>query len=518
MRAIQKAGCAPFVFQFSLLPKKSVFTRIKIAGLRQYISGQPYLLMKSIYLIIVLLCITYASASAQHYLGTATSNFNTADALYLNPALLAGTPQKLNLQFVSFNFAADNNFATVSSGSLIRKYLRGEEVDGEEVFNIQGEKNFNLLAPYAEVRLLGATYRVNARHTVGFHSRVRAINQFHNFDRAVYQQVIDQTLLDDAGNFQTSAERFNWNTHVWGELGLSYGGTVWKSGAHTLKAGASLRYLGGIAYTNMRSDGLDMAYYAEADSTQITNTSLYFSSNLIKSEDQLADGFTRDYLNEYFNKSGGKGVGGDIGFVYEFKPQKGQLLKTHRFDRHLGTQAYLFRFSVALTDLGSINYKSSNKSAHFRGTGFIKTSDLDNVSAIYEDVRDYLATRGFDLDTGSEAQRVKLPTALRLHADYNIRNHWYVSLTYIGNLADRYNPGNAFYNALTLTPRFDGKRFGAALPITYSGMTGGMKLGLGLRAAGLRIGSDDLLALVSDNSRGVNFYFGISAAINRPSK
>lgn len=474
--------------------------------------------MNPTYLTLALLCGGCATASAQHYLGTATSNFNTADALYLNPALLAGTPQKLNVHLLSFNFAADNNFATVRSGSLIKKYLAGEDAGGEEVFDIHGEKNFNLLAPYAEVRLLGATYRINARHTVGFHSRVRAVNQFHNFDRAVYQQVIDQTLLDDAGNFQTSAERFNWNTHVWSELGLSYGGIAWSRNGHTLKGGANLRYLGGIAYTNMRSDGLDVAYYADADSTRITNNSLYFSSNLITAEDQLADGFTRDYLNEYFNKSGGKGVGADVGFVYEFKPQKGAVLKTHRFDRRMGRNDYLLRFSAAITDIGGIGYKFSSKTAHFTGTGSIRTSDLDTLNATYNDVKTYLASRGFDLDTGSDAQRVGLPTAVRLHADYNVRNHWYVSLSYIGNFANRYRAGSAFYNTVTLTPRFDAPRFGAALPITYSGMTGGMKLGLGLRASVLRIGSDDLLALVSDNSTGVNFYFGISAAINRPSR
>lgn len=475
---------------------------------------QPYP-MKPI-IATALLCAANLSLHAQHFLGTATSNHNTVDALFLNPAHLAGTPQKLNVHLFALNFAADNNFANVRSGTLIRKYLTGDDASGEEVFEMRGKQNFNLIAPYVETRLLGATYRINAQHTVGVHSRVRATNQFHNFDRNLYQQIIDGNLVDDAGNFRGRAERFNWSTHIWGELGASYAGTAWRDNGHVLKVGGSLRYLGGIAHANFRSEGLDVSYYPDADSTHISNSSLYFSSNLIQNEDELADGFTRAYLTDYFNSKGGKGIGADIGIAYEFTPQHGQIVNTHRYDRGLGSEAYLFRVSAAITDLGSIRYKGNNKTAHFRGNGSIITSDLGELNFTYEDVKGYLGSRGFDLDTSSEATSVALPTALHLHADYNIHSRWYVSLTYFGNLANRYRAGTAFYNAVTLTPRFDGRRIGAALPITYSGMTGGMKMGLGLRAFGFRAGSDDLLALVTDNSTGVNFYFGASIPISRP--
>ena len=464
------------------------------------------------------LCLAWASAQAQHYLGTAISNYNTADALYLNPAHLAGTPQKLNVHLFSLNFAADNNFATVRSGTLIRKTLAGEGASGEEVFEISGKQNFNLLFPYVETRLLGATYRVHARHTVGIHSRVRGVNQFHNFDRNLYQQIIEGTLVDEAGNFQGRAERFNWTTHVWGELGATYAGTAWRANGHAIKVGASFRYLGGIAYTNLHSAGLDVAYYPNADSTRITNSSLYFSSNLIQSGDELSGGFTRAYLTDYFNKSGGKGLGGDIGVAYEFAPQRGRIIKTHRYDHGLGGQSYLLRVSAAITDLGSIRYSGRNNTLQFRGTGSILTSDFDTLNVTFDEVKGYASKRGFDLDTSSVATAVTLPTALHLHADYNLHTRWYVSLTYIGNLANRYRAGTAFYNTVTLAPRYDGRRFGAALPITYSGMTGGWKAGLGLRAFGFRAGSDDLLALVTDNSTGVNFYFGLSVPINRPAR
>ena len=466
-----------------------------------------------------LLCTSIVPARAQHFLGSSTSNNNTVDAVFLNPAHLAGTPQKLNVNFFALNFSADNNFASVRSGTLIRKYLSGEDASGEEIFDMRdGKQNFNLLAPYGEARLLGATYRIDPRHTVGIHSRVRATNQFHNFDRNLYQQIIDGTLVDEAGNFQGRAERFNWATHIWGELGASYASTVYRDNGHAVKAGASLRYLGGIAHANFRSEGLDVAYFPSADSTQVTNSSLYFASNLIENQDELASGFTGAYLTDFFNSRGGRGLGADIGVAYEFTPQHGQIVKTHQFDRGMGSESYLFRVSAAITDLGSIRYKNNNKTAHFRGTGSVITSHLDTLNFTYEDVKGYLGSRGFDVDTSSSATVVALPTALHLHADYNIRNRWYASLTYIGNLANRYHAGTAFYNTVTLTPRYDGRRFGAALPISYSGMTGGLKMGLGLRAFGFRLGSDDLLALVTDNSTGVNFYFGASVPINRPLK
>ena len=116
--------------------------------------------------------------------------------------------------------------------------------------------------------------------------------------------------------------------------------------------------------------------------------------------------------------------------------------------------------------------------------------------------------QGFTADTGSKATKLYMPTALNASVDYQIYKRFFVNAMYIANLANRQNYGNSYYNQITLTPRFDTRLFAVGLPITYSELANDMKVGIGFRLGGFFVGSDDMLALMSSNQRGFNFYLG----------
>jgi hypothetical protein len=116
--------------------------------------------------------------------------------------------------------------------------------------------------------------------------------------------------------------------------------------------------------------------------------------------------------------------------------------------------------------------------------------------------------QGFTADTSAKKAKLYLPTALIFGADYQLHARFFVNATFIGNLANRQNFGNSYYGQITLTPRYDTKRLTVALPLTYSMLANDMKIGLGARFAGFFMGSDDMMALFSNNQHGFDIYFG----------
>ena len=125
-----------------------------------------------------------------------------------------------------------------------------------------------------------------------------------------------------------------------------------------------------------------------------------------------------------------------------------------------------------------------------------------------DSIKAYALRQGFTADTGSQATKVHMPTALLISGDYQVYKRFYVNATYVANLVNRQLFGNSVYNQLTITPRYDSHIFTVGLPITYSALAHDLKMGIGLRVGGFFLGSDDMLALVSSHQYGFNFYMG----------
>jgi hypothetical protein len=240
------------------------------------------------------------------------------------------------------------------------------------------------------------------------------------------------------------------------------------------------------------------------------NTDVQFASNVVDSAGELGSGLGNVSLFSNTSGNGGSGFRADIGAVYEYRPDD--------FDpKDNSANKYRVRASFAITDMGSVKYKSA-LGVRAYGNGTMSASDLAANITNFSSLKDYMNTRGFFLDTGIRVTKVGIPTAMVLGADYYVASHFYVNATWIKNVANRGKFGNSYYGQLTVTPRWDTKMFSFALPLTYSAMTKKMKAGVGLRLGGFYFGSDDILLAVSKKAYGVNFYMGAFVPLNRRHK
>ena len=203
----------------------------------------------------------------------------------------------------------------------------------------------------------------------------------------------------------------------------------------------------------------------------------------------------------------GSGFGGDIGVKFMRKFHYGGSDKID--DGHKLTA------SLSVVDIGAVKYKKDNHTLDVSGRGYLDGNILGKYKTKIDSIRAYAAQQGFLADTGNNATSVHLPTAMVIGADYQVYKRFAVNVTYIANLMNRQSIGNSVYNRLCITPRYDSRVFSVGLPISYSSLAKDMKVGLGIRLSGFIIGSDDMLAFLSDNMHGINVYFGGCIPIHR---
>ncbi len=438
-------------------------------------------------------------------MGVATSQYNTLNSMYLNPANLGGMKEKFAIQLFSLNLGVDNNLGTFNGLSDMFKANNSDS--GTSVFNLSSQqKYFSMLLPTLEFRGPGAVISINNKMAFGLNTRMRMINQLNHFDRSIYDQVVSPSA--PATDYSLEAQNFNWTAHMWSEIGLSFGMTVLdeEEDAGVVKVGATVRRLSGIGYIGLKGNRMDIDYTAGNERFYASNADLQFVSNLISTQSAIFKGIDGSVL--FSNLFGGKGDGGfgaDIGATYARKVYFGD----NDDDGHRVSAG------ISVNDLGGINYKRANHGFDIKGNGYLEGKKISGYDGDIDSIRAYAKRQGFTGDTTNASTRVHLPTAMVIGADVQLYKKLFLNVTYIANLANRNTFGNSVYNRLCITPRLDMRGMTLSLPIAYSALAKDVKMGLGFRFGGFIFGSDDMLAFVSKKRYGINAYFGFAVPIYR---
>ncbi len=471
--------------------------------------------MKKLLLTTLIFCCLF-SAHAQKYLGVATSNWSGLASVYLNPANIADNNAGLVIDVLSANAGFDNSLGKIKSFGAVRNFIKDDKANINDVFTYSNKSQFSLVAPYAEVRGPGVMLSINRKHTLAFTTRLRGSNQFNHFDQKLYKAILDTGSVSN-GDIHLQAQDYNWTAHSWYEASLSYGAIVYEKGRHLLKAGVTVRYLGGIGYIGLKGSNLDVNYVKSADSFYANRTDIHYSSNVFTAQNAIGTS-NNNFFSKFLGKTQGNGFGADLGVVYDY-------ITDTNADRYEmdggavpepGVNRYKLRVSASVTDLGNILYKSDNNyGLNVSGNGGFTGKDLSDHVKTFSDFKTYALNHGFKADTGRTNTRLYMPATLMIGADYHAWKSFYVNALYIGNIANRSNFGNSVYDQYTVTPRYDKRNYCVGLPITYNTLTTSLRLGLGLRYKSFYAGSDDMLVFVAKKQYGANVYVGGYIALKK---
>jgi hypothetical protein len=204
-----------------------------------------------------------------------------------------------------------------------------------------------------------------------------------------------------------------------------------------------------------------------------------------------------DIKNGHLGGLSSSGFGGDIGFVYECRSMP---------------DVYLMRIGVALLDVGSIKYtldpsRTGSYSTHVSGSERLYISEFGKV----DNYRQFMDSHPQDftsvpLGNGSN-YNVSLPTTLQMDLDFHMTGGLYTNVAGQVTLAGDKPYNSSYYNAVTVTPRWESRHFGIYVPLSYNVLTN-FNAGFSAHLGPLFFGSGSVLSALLKSSRQADFFLG----------
>ncbi|MBM1105435.1 hypothetical protein JQC67_04695 [Aurantibacter crassamenti] len=425
----------------------------------------------------------HSGLKAQSYIGSAMDNYGGVHSLLINPANVFDSPFRTDINLVSASSYLGSDYVGLSISDMISS---GGEFDFDEDASRYPLENNHF---FANVDVLGPSFMFNIgeKQSIGVTTRVRGLFNLNNIDGNLYESISEG--FEIGNNFDINSKDLNTTVHVFSEIGLTYGREILKTQTQFLKGGVTFKYL-------MGAGGIF------ADSPELQGN-FNGTTNILTTQGSIAYGNTSDFDTDSIEFSDlQSGFGMDLGLVYEFG--KRIIDDTVQGKRQ---QQYKLKLAVAVTDIGSVNYANSertdyNLNGNVNGLEF-ETKDLDEV-----------LDDNYTGSTTTGDQKIMLPTAMQIMADYYIGQKFYVglhtslSMRKIGNSIT-----NNVINTATLAPRWESKLFSIYSPIGLR-QYGDLAWGLGLRLGPLTVGSGSIFTnLLSDNSKNADFYIGLKVPL-----
>ncbi len=441
-------------------------------------------------LLSILLLFSVYMLRAQSYEGLLTDNYNGVHGVLSNPANIADSRLKLDINLMGVSAFFGNNYLSATLGDAFN--------DIDKTFDDAKTtpKSNNFIAANLDILGPSAMLSLSEKHSVALYTRARI---FANVDD------IDGSTIDKEGGFDEN-EDFSINEgdlsgelNLWTEIGAAYARVLMDKDEHFLKGGLTLKYLSGIHHAYLNGSEVTVDYNAATEEVATNGT-------LTHGYDVGGD----DSLGDAFNFGQSTGLGADIGFVYEWRPdyedQKLVDLNGNKISNR-GINKYKLKFGASITDIGSINNKGGEQQTY----DLNKVQSIDNFEG--DDLEDALKNN-FDVIGGlQESSKTGLPTALHANVDWNIYSKFYLNLNSDISLRGE-NKLNTHHiqNQVSLTPRLETAWLSIYSPISLMREIG-FRWGAGLRAGPFYLGSGSVLTSILGQTKSLDIYAGLKVPI-----
>jgi len=444
---------------------------------------------------LLLTLILHQSTNAQEFMPFTQSNYAGVSALGLQPASIADSRYKFDMTLFGLNFQMSNNYMAIDRSSMFKyidkmgtyDFWAGKLEDDKTYVtrNDNGKDKTALIG--LGVYLPSFMVNLDNYSAFAFTSTTRVIANFDNVSQDFATFLANEFQYDQLIGKRVTNNNISVNSQIWTEFGLTYARVIpTNSEVHFIKGGITLKYLQGIASGYASSPkfsfGLENGEIDSPDMLSIYDSKVNYG---------LSGNFD-DIGQRPFDFVSDPGFGMNIGFVYEYRPN----INSHKYDMdgekgmlRPDEDKYLLKIGVALVDIGSLKYTKKYNSQDF--TANIINWDLKNiVLESPEDLNDTLANRFNFKDNITETYKMGLPTALSLQIDYNAARNFYINFSPYISLrnSESLKTRTHYYSTFSLTPRYDFKWFGAALPIQIDQFAR-LRTGLALRLGPVWVGS-----------------------------
>ncbi|MDP9041342.1 MAG: DUF5723 family protein, partial [Bacteroidota bacterium] len=401
------------------------------------------------------------------------------------------------------NLAAINGFIGTDQGGLkfsdITHSFNGNDL---KTNLLKGKSNINSLG-YVDVLGPSVMFSLSPKTSIAITSRSRVFANARNLNGNLASAIIDPANSGITSPVTLNGQNTLVHATGWTEIGASIGQVFTRKESHSFfKGGISVKYIAGTADSYLTTNGLTGTIPAggasltgpASGSISINTTNANFS----------------DYKFSDFFKFNGRGVGGDIGFVYEYRPN----LDYSQYTNDRWANKYKIKIGVALLDVGRIQFnKSNNQAANYavnipNGQNFA----LNNFQG--KSVSEFISVLNSNPQffTPGTAQNssynVNLPTTVQANIDYMIVDHFALNLAGQFNVNSQKDFNLYYYNSYSLTPRWENSLISIELPLNYNDLTQ-FNAGLALRIGPFFIGSGSVISAIFHDSKQADLHVGL---------
>ncbi len=446
----------------------------------------------------LLLCVV--SAKSQSYIGFLTDNYSGVHGVISNPANIVDSRFKTDINLFGASAFIANDYFGVDFNEISDDDYEFED----DAKRFPKDKN-NLLG---NVDILGPAFmfNINEKNSIAIYTRARTFFNVNGVNGETLESLIDD--LDDNIDFNVNPGDAYGSGHSWAEIGVTYARVLMNKEQHFLKGGLTLKYLQGLGTAYATGTALTVDFDANAIAAgngrveTTGNVSYGYSENF----NDLDDG-------DIEVVSGATGIGADLGFIYEWRPEYKKYTSTDSKGKSYmpkDVNKYKLKFGLSLTDVGSVKYEGTEENFDFNNVldqNDFESVDLDELERFYTQL------------SSDNPEKAVLPTALHINGDWNINQKFYVNLNSDLSLTAKEKANRSrVANTLSLTPRFESKWFSFYMPLSLI-QHSGFNWGAGLRAGPLYIGSGSILSvLTGKETKGADAYVGLKVPVyqNRP--
>ena len=433
---------------------------------------------------VALLVLLATQLPAQSFPGLNQDSYGGLYGVLLNPASLGGTRMNAELHLASAAVGLQSDYLTFAATNL--PDALADDAYGRVVTDRRPAAAQTL---YGSADVLGPSLllRLGQRSGAAVFTRARTIQTTQGANGYLLEGLYGN--FDALPTFTLAAADFSTTLHSWGELGLAFGTTLLRTPAHSLRAGATVKFLQGLGAVYTSGSIRGGAYHRETGELTVDG----------EVDFGRTDGY---YLDELDPAARTGGAGFDVGLSYEWHPTRSHHPR-YPF-------RYKLRAAVSVVDLGSIAYAA--ETTPYLLSGSVAALDIEGSG----DVESVLADNYDGGTPRRENTAIQLPTTLHALLDYRLFGKLYLSALYSRGLHEqRRVHSSRVPNALTLTARYEGRGLGLYLPVTLrSGVS--PTYGLGLRAGILAVGSGSIIShLVGEGGEAADIFLGLRLPLGR---
>jgi hypothetical protein len=448
------------------------------------------------YLVTIVCCglLVLTGIQAQDYHAVQSSSYAGALGVHNNPASIVNTPFKWDLVLVGTQVKSSTNAFSIHDYSYLSSPANSlYHIDNGE-YARKGGINFN-------INLLNARIAIGRKNAVAFGVNIRS---YSNLQTSRYNYI---DTVDNSSEFLKINQGINningkLASSSWMEGYISYARTISDNTFGRLNAGLTVKISRGLsgAFANINDVNFSRATQNNTTVYTVNSANMIFGYSANYDHIQKGAGSSQNVNNFFAYTDGGASI--DAGFEYLIKPQG-----TSSFNDEEDYYDYDWKLGVSLLDIGANQYKYGIQSRSVSGiktniSGVTLDRKFDSTVNSFQRFNDSLATF---VNSTSPAGKFTVfnPTRLVINVDHYLTGNYYINAelsinTPLSLIKKNYLNVKAI-NLLTVTPRWETKRFGFYLPIQYSNQHQ-FWIGGAFKAGPLLFGLHNLVNLFSKTS------------------